>query len=71
MFGAEKTYYNSLQKDSYGPHPKDYVKAKPALNRLESCATNYELGQSKVEYESTVMNRFMDPPTKAKMENKV
>ena len=53
--------YESLAQGSYTKWPKDYKKVRQMKTRAELLKTNYDLGVSKVDYQTANMDEFKSP----------
>ena len=59
--GSDPNGWRSLANESYQQAPPDFKKVRPLKERQELLATNYELGQSVVEYQSQTMDNYRVP----------
>lgn len=59
--GQDKIHYQTLAQGSFTEIPKDFKKVRPLKERQELLKTNYELGNAKTEYETSIMKQFKNP----------
>jgi hypothetical protein len=59
--GQEPVHYQTLAQGSFAEIPKDFKKVRPLKERQELLKTNYELGNEKMAYESSIMYEYKDP----------
>ena len=59
--GDEPIKYESLAQGSFTKWPKDFKKVRQMKTREELLKTNYELGVSKVDYQTANMDQFKSP----------